>query len=304
MSQVISSPYGNFKVRAAENAPPAHLMRFFGTGATNSGKSHFVSSIGKRCLVIDFEDKHRYIDFPDRAPYYVPASLSELDGLIQAMLADGPKTTRPYDMVVFDTADEMIPFVIDGMTKMMKDNGLTLPAYGDATDYGSGGGKGSKGWKLVNDRFSSYLRRLTMAGYGWGLVSHLKEETVSLIEAGRQVERSRLVPMLNPGILRPVQSLSIVKFQTFVRRVSTPTSKDLILPGGKTIKTSGEPIVSDQFAITFDSKEQGAVGLGGNLPLKGTFTLPKFNGWSEVMVPQYNQALSQRAKAPETPNNE
>lgn len=292
--QVIKSPYGKFAIKTAQDAQPPHLMRFFGTGATNSGKSHLVASIGPRCLVIDIEDKHRLIDFPGRSAYYVPRTMQELDSLLLDILADGPKANRPYDMIVWDTADEFIPFVIEGMTRMMKDGGLKLPEFGDATDYGSGGGKGSKGWKLVNDRFASYLRRTQQAGYGWGMVSHLKEETVTVVEGGKMVERTRLSPMLNPGILRPVLSLSLVKFQTFTRVVSRPTTRKLVVQGvEKTV--AGEPVVETEFALTYDSKEQGAVGLGGNIPLRGTYQLPKYTGWKDAVVAPYIQALTERA---------
>lgn len=293
-TQEIRSPYGRFAIKTLQDAQPAHLIRFFGTGATNSGKSHLAASIGPRCLVIDIEDKHRLIDFPGRSAYYVPKNMQDLDSLMLDILADGPKATRPYDMIVWDTADEFIPFVIEGMTKMMKDGGLKLPEFGDATDFGSGGGKGSKGWKLVNDRFASYLRRTQQAGYGWGMVSHLKEETVTAIEGGKLVERTRLAPMLNPGILRPVLSLSLVKFQTFTRIISKPTTRTLKV-GGVDKVVAGDPLVETEFALTFDSKEQGAVGLGGNIPLTGTFTLPKYTGWNDVIVTQYNLALSKRA---------
>ena len=297
-TQTIKSPYGRFAIRTAEDAQPAHLMRFFGTGATNTGKSHLLASIGPRCLIIDIEDKHRLIDFPQRSAYFVPKNLAEMDALFLDIVADGPKPNRPYDMIVWDTADELIPFVVEGMTKLMVDNGLKIPAFGDATDYGSGGGKGSKGWKLVNDRFASYMRRAQQAGYGWGMVSHLKEEVVSVLEGGKMVERSRLTPMLNPGILRPVQSLSLVKFQTFVRSVSTPTTRIVKIHGvDKTL--AGDPVVSEEFALTFDARERGAVGLGGNLPLSGTFTVPKYTGWNDVMVAQYNLALQRRAPVPQ-----
>lgn len=297
-TQVIKSPYGRFAIKSAEDAQPAHLMRFFGTGATNSGKSHLVASIGPRCLVIDIEDKHRLIDFPNRSAYFVPKNLEEMDALFLEVIADGKKADRPYDMIVWDTADELIPFVVEGMTKMMKDNKLNIPAFGDATDYGSGGGKGSKGWKLVNDRFANYLRRAQQAGYGWGLVSHLKEETVVVQEGGKPVERTRLTPMLNPGILRPVLSLSLVKFQTFVRTVSIPTTRTIKV-NNVDKEVPGEPRTETQFALTFDAKEQGAVGLGGNIPLSGTYTLPQYTGWNDVMVTQYNLALQKRAPVPQ-----
>lgn len=293
-TQTIVSPYGKYGVMATENAPPSNLLKWFGKGLTVSGKSHLAASIGPRCLVIDFEDKHRLINFPGRSQYMVPANLEKLDELIMAVIADGPKPNRSLDMVVFDTADEMVPFIREGMTKAMKDHGLPIPKFGDVVDYGTSA-KGGRGWDLVNTRFASYLRKIAYAGYGWGVLTHLKEETYTINEGGKPKEKTRQVPMLNAGVLRPIESLALVRFQTFVRQVG----KTEMIVTRTGAKIPGETKMVPEYLLTYDDIERGAVGLGANVPMSGTYPLPLYTGWQDAVASPYTQALSKRAKAPE-----
>lgn len=298
-TQTLVSPFGKYRVQSEPRPIPPHLMRFDLRGVSASGKSSLVATIGPRCMVLDFENKHGTlkIDGP-RSQWFVPRNLAEVDSFIMDVLAEADKPNRSLDMVVFDTSNEFISgFLRPGMTDLLKANGKTVSPLEDVCDYGSGGGKGSKGWDLVNRRFASYMQRLQIAGYGWGMVGHLKEETFTVNVGGQQQERVRLSPILNPGIANSIERLRLVTAQVFRRESAVPKTKTITVGGVKKEVPDGATLQTE-YLLTFDGLEQGATGLGGTVAVSGTYKLPASGAWESVMVAAYNAGLERRGMAP------
>ena len=210
---------------------PVNQLRIFLIGSPGSGKSTFAAS-NPDAWIIDTEGRARDV-VHGRAAYFHCADTSDYMGLLSKLVEDGRAGKAPCKHVVFDTIDAWVLQLVRFLTatRLPKDSRadsiLDLPH--------------GKGYSLLQDEISRRLSSLTLAGYGWTVVAHIKESAVT--DEQGNILRYRKESNLYPSLRGPLHMMSHIQ-GTIMRDTVTPTIiKRIKTPAGKVIEKPvlGEP---------------------------------------------------------------
>ena len=227
----IPSSYKEFNGHVGWKYTPVNQLRIFLIGSPGCGKSTFAAS-NPDAWVIDTEGRARDV-VHGRAAYFHCAEASDYMGLLAKLVEDGKAGKAPCKHVVFDTIDAWVLQLVQFLTK------TRLPADSRADsilDLPHG-----KGYSLLQDEISRRLSALTLAGYGWTVVAHIKETAVT--DEQGNILRYRKESNLFPSLRGPLHTMSHIQ-GTVMRDVVTPmVVKEITTPKGKVIKkeVQGDP---------------------------------------------------------------
>ncbi len=227
----IPSRYAEFGGGIGWKHTPANQLRIFLIGSPGCGKSTFAAS-NPNAWVIDTEGRARDVVHGRAAYFYCPDAADYMK-LLGQLVEDGKAGKAPCKHVVFDTIDAWVLQLVQFLTR------TRLPADSRADsilDLPHG-----KGYALLQDEISRRLSALTLAGYGWTVVAHIKETAVT--DEQGNILRYRKESNLFPSLRGPLHMMSHIQ-GTVMREVVTPTViKEITTPKGKVIKKpmQGEP---------------------------------------------------------------
>ncbi len=220
----IPSRYSAFGGGVGWKFTPAEQLRIFLIGSPGCGKSTFAAS-NPDAWIIDTEGRSRDV-VHGQAAYFHCTSAADYMKLLAQLVEDGKAGRPPCKHVVFDTIDAWVLQLVQFLTA------TRLPADSKCDsilDLPHG-----KGYSLLQDEISRRLSALTLAGYGWTVVAHIKETAVT--DEQGNILRYRKESNLYPSLRGPLHMMSHIQ-GTVMRDVITPTEiKTIMTPKGKTIK--------------------------------------------------------------------
>lgn len=249
------------------NPTPFNLLRLFIVGPVNSGKTTFVAS-NPDAYVLDAENRVREV-VKGKATYFNLNNIPEYLSLISELCKDGASNNKPCKHVVIDTLDafcnQAIPFLSE-----TRNNGK------DIRDMAQG-----KGWFILKDFIIGILRDLTLAGYGWTVTGHVREENrYAENEPATTVYRPNIAPSLIADLHQACHLLgSLLKDEA-------PIYEEQVLAGGK-IRRQKEVGRKTRFILSLRSGNGRVVGerYDAKNPYLGYLPdlteLPVSGGWQE-----------------------
>jgi len=295
-TQVLTCPVAGIQLNRGFDPGPMAMTRWFITGANKTGQTSFGASI-PGAFHIDLEDKLRFVETQYRkiTGSAQPTTLQQLDAVVDWLCAEkkakGDKF--PIQHVVLDTSDELLySILIPGMTKELVDGGWNCKAGQDVTDYGAGGGKGSKGWSMVTLRAASLLRKLKAAGMGWTSLGHQKLQINTIRQDGTMVDVTTRRPAVNPGFYGLLKNMAEFTVMTFLRNKETKTEK--ILKHHVTGKEYTVPQVSRStvgLLMIRESVGDSNEDIGSNVTLPAEVEVQQGRAW-ETVETLYNASVA------------
>lgn len=165
--------------------PPLSRSRIVLTGDSKVGKTALLLSL-PRLLLIDLEGgahslpgvRGHYVWCPaytDReiTPHMRAVAkaqgrmMASLETVHRTLLNDAKAGSYSFDLVAYDSGDQLQDLSIKQLS--------AEKACEDIREY-KAGAKGSGGWSLVHQRCMSFLRAVHLAGYGWAITCHTKQQ--------------------------------------------------------------------------------------------------------------------------------
>lgn len=227
----IPSAYAEYGGGVGWNYTPPEQLRMFLIGAPGDGKSTFAAS-NPDAWIIDTEGRSRDV-VHGRAAYFHCPDAGDYMKLLSQLVKDGNAGKAPCKTVIFDTIDAWVLQLVRFLTKTRLPEGSRADSILDLPH--------GKGYSLLQDEISRRLAALTLAGYGWWVVAHIKETAVT--DEQGNILRYRKESNLFPSLRGPLHMMSHIQ-GTLIRKVVTPTiEKQIKTPSGKVIvkKVLGEP---------------------------------------------------------------
>lgn len=285
----IPSTYKEFGGQVGWDFTPPEQLRMFVIGSPGSGKSTFAAS-NPDAWIIDTEGRARDVVF-GRAAYFHCPHASDYVKLLSQLVEDGKRGKHPCKMVIFDTIDAWVLQLVRFLTEIRLPRDSKCDSILDLPH--------GKGYSLLQDEISRRLSALTLAGYGWMVVAHIKE--VAITDEQGNILRYRKESNLFPSLRGPLHMMSHIQ-ATAIRKVITPTeTKTITSPKGIKIQ---RPVKSEPRNVFLLSLRPGGARIEGERVdaknpylgyLEEVMELPIKDGWASF-VEKYTNAM-ERIKA-------
>ncbi len=280
----IPSAYAEFGGSIGWKPTPINQLRLFLIGSPGSGKSTFAAS-NPDAWIIDTEGRSRDVVHGKAAYFYCPDA-ADYKKLLFQLVVDGKAGKAPCKHVVFDTIDAWVLQLVQFLTRTRLPEGTKVDSILDLPH--------GKGYALLQAEIRGRLSALTLAGYGWTVVAHIKETEV--VDEQGNILRYRKGSNLFPSLLGPLHMMSHIQ-GTVIRKVVTPVEvKEIQTPRGKTIKKEVQGTPQNIFLLSL--RPGGARIEGERTDAKNPYLnyldevmeLPVKNGWA-AFTEKYVEAM-------------
>ncbi len=278
----ISADYAALGVEIGYKPRAAEDLRFFVTGPAGKGKTTWVSSIPDT-LILDCELGADAIAGAQAARVRIQG-YKHYDEIIKKLIEDGENKRRKFKRIVFDTIDEWVHMIA---AQLAMEHGCE-----DIAEYGD---KGS-GWRLLATRCWKGIQALSMAGYSWTVVGHLRAKTIK--HPVTKKDATILRPTIFPTLADRVISGSDF-YTTIWMESKTEQEMETIKVQGATIKRLKKGAEKTTNTYWFDLRAvHGHDGKARGVPnMKSHFAIPRIGGW-KAFVDKYNAATDEIKKNP------
>jgi hypothetical protein len=258
------------------NPPTPEKLRLLIDGPEGEGKSTFVASMPNN-LILDFEGGAGGVVGP-RSTRIKVNGFDHYMQITDKLIAESKGGNPFFKRFTFDTADRWSEMIA---RQVAKENNVP-----DIADYGAKGA----GYRVLKNRAWYRVQGLEDAGYGWAIVGHLTEKTITdPTNRSREITVPRLA--LFDSLRSPLSQGCDFHATVYNLTTEVPKMVSQVVPGVKDpiqVQVGSEISSTYWFSCVSVGGKQGKAR--GVPSMEAKFQLPLMGGW-DLFVQKYNEAV-------------